>query len=203
MKIRTQLLALLALPIVVLALTSAGPDDKKPAPAGAGSWTVDPVHSTVLFKIKHLGTSWAYGRFDDVTGSFTFDADKVENSKVEIAIKTSTIDTNNGQRDEHLRGPDFFDVKQFPSATFKSKSIAKKGDHAIAVTGDLAIHGTTKSVTIDMEHIGSSNHPMAGPRTGFYGSISIKRSDFGLNYGPDVLGEDVELTLSIEGTQAK
>lgn len=202
MKMRASLLALLALPLLALALTSASRDDKKPAAAAPANWVIDPVHSTVVFKIKHLGTSWSFGRFDDVSGSFTYDADKVENSKVDVSVKATSVNTNNGQRDEHLRGPDFFDVKQFPTATFKSKSIAKKGEH-LAVTGDLTIHGTTKSVTIDMEHTGSSNTPMAGIRTGFFGTLSVKRSDFGIKYMPDALGEDVELMLAFEGTPAK
>lgn len=203
MKIRAPYIALLALPLVALSLTSAARDDKRPAPTGSATWSIDPVHSTALFKIKHLGTSWSYGRFNDISGSLTYDADKVENSKVDIAIKTTSIDTNSGPRDEHLRGPDFFDVKQFPTATFKSKSVTKKGEHGFTVTGDLTIHGTSKSVSIEMEHTGASNHPIGGPRQGFFGVTTIKRSDFGINYMPDGLSEEVELTLSFEGVPPK
>jgi polyisoprenoid-binding protein YceI len=195
MKLRA--LFLLALPILALSVYAASPDDKKPVDP-SGTYTIDPVHSTVIFKCKHVDTSWAFGRFDDVTGTVTYDAAKPENSKVEITIKTDSVNTNAKKRDDHLKSPDFLDAKQFPTATFKSKSVAKKGDKMFAVTGDLMLHGVTKSVTIDMELVGANNVPQMGKVIGFFGTLTLKRGDYGVDYGQGMLGEDVMLTLSIE-----
>lgn len=198
MNLRTNLLALAVVPALVLSIAAARPDDKKPAAAG-GKFEVDGVHSTVIFQCKHMGTSWAFGRFDTITGTFNLDADKPENSMVDVTIDANSINTANGKRDGHLKSPDFLDVKQFPNATFKSKSVAKKGDHMYAVTGDLTLHGVTKSVTIDMEHTGSLDHPQMGKKAGFYGTLTISRSAYGVSFMPDGLGDDVKLMLSVEG----
>ena len=195
MKLRP--LFLLALPVLALSVFAANPQDKK-ALDPSGTYTVDGVHSAVIFKCKHVDTSWAFGRFNDVSGSLTFDAAKPENSKIEITIKADSVDTGNKKRDDHLNSPDFLDSKQFPTATFKSKSVAKKGDKTYAVTGDLMLHGVTKSVTIDMEHVGSNDVPQMGKVIGFFGTLVVKRGDYGVDYGQGMLGEDVTLTLSIE-----
>jgi polyisoprenoid-binding protein YceI len=156
----------------------------------------------VLFKCKHVGVSWAYGRFNDVDGKITLDSAKPENSKVEITIQAASVDTNAKDRDAHLMTSDFLDAKQFPTATFKSKSVAKKGD-GFAVTGDLALHGVTKSVTIDMEQIGAADVPMMGKSVGYHGTLTIKRGDYGIVVpaNNDALGEEVYLTLSVEAHQ--
>jgi polyisoprenoid-binding protein YceI len=198
MKIRPVAAVALALPLLAFALASAGPQDKKPAPA-AGTYQVDAVHSNVSFKIMHKKLAWAYGRFNEFTGSFTLDPAKPESSMVDVTIDVATIDTKNTKRDDHLRSPDFFDVKQFPSATFKSKSVAGKGDNTYAVTGDLTLHGVTKPVTIHIEHTGSADGEKGGKLAGFFGTVKVKRSDFGIKFMPDALGDEVEITLSIEG----
>lgn len=200
MKIRNLFLALALVPLGVLALSAATSQDKKPASAVMPSaWKIDNVHSAVIFKCKHMGVSWAYGRFNDFAGTVTFDAAKPESAKVDITIQAGSIDTNSHDRDEHMKSPDFLDSKQFPTATFKSKSVAKKDDHVFAVTGDFALHGVTKTVTIEMEHVGTADAPHMGPSIGFHGIVTIKRSDFGLKTALDTLGDEVQLTLSIEG----
>jgi len=197
MKFHTGALALIAVPALFLSLAAAEPQDKKPAPT-AGTFEVDTVHSTVQFQVMHLGTAWAFGRFNAFTGTFTIDADKPENSKVDVSIDTASVDTNHKGRDAHLSGPDFLDVKQFPTATFKSKSVAKKGD-TYAVTGDLTLHGVTKSVTIDMQHTGGIEAPKLGKKMGFLGTLAISRSAYGIKFMPDGLGDEIKLTLSVEG----
>ncbi len=198
MKTR-PLFLLAALPLTVLALAASRHEEKR-LDAG-GAYAVDLVHSTVLFKCLHAGTSWSFGRFDDFSGDFQLDLAHPEKSRVQITIQTKSVNTNAKDRDEHLRGPDFFDVKQFPTATFVSTAVAKKGDKTYAVTGDLTLHGTKKSVTIDMEHTGSIDAPPPlGKRTGFYGTLKLPRADYGITYGQGMLGDDVELMLSIEGT---
>ncbi|MDZ4774772.1 MAG: YceI family protein [Planctomycetota bacterium] len=196
MKLRSLFLLSLV-PALALLLAAARPEDKQAVDPN-GAYKVDVVHSSILFKCKHADTSWAFGRFDDFGGTLTFDSAKPENSKIEITIQAKSVNTNSKDRDQHLQSPDFFDVKQFPTATFKSKSVAKKGDKMFAVTGDLMFHGVTKSVSIDMEHTGSNEHPMMGKIIGFYGTLTLKRSDYGISYGQDVLGDEVTLMLSIE-----
>lgn len=169
----------------------------------AGTYTVDNVHSTVVFRTLHMGASYAFGRFDKIEGSFTIDPAKPEAAKVSIKIDTASVDTDNADRDKHLASPDFLDVKQFPHATFESTAVKKKGDKTYAVTGDFTLHGVKKSVTIDMEHIGSNEHPMAGSVTGFYGELKIDRMDYGISYSPEMLGKEVTLMLSIEGQLQK
>lgn len=198
MKLSPCSLALAIVPVLALSIAAARPDDKKPAAAG-GNYEIDPVHSTVIFQCKHLGTSWAFGRFDKISGTFQLDADKPEKSMVDVTIDAASINTADAKRDGHLKSPDFLDVKQFPTATFKSKSVAKKGDHVYAVTGDLTLHGVTKSVTLEMEHTGAIDHPKMGKKTGFFGTLTISRSAYGIAYMPDGLGDDVKLMLSVEG----
>jgi polyisoprenoid-binding protein YceI len=202
MNIRPSIAVLFALPVVTLALSFAAPQEKKAALA-AGTYEIDSVHSTVGFKIKHLNTSWAFGRFDEIHGSITVDPAKPEASKVEVTVQTETVDTKIKKRDDHLRSPDFFDVKQFPTITFKSKSVQKKGDNVYAVTGDLTLHGVTKSVTVDMENTGAIDSPQMGKLAGFYGTITVKRSDYGMNFMPDALSDEVQVVMSFEGGLGK
>jgi polyisoprenoid-binding protein YceI len=179
----------------------AAPNTATAASLAADTYTIDPVHSTVFFRIKHLGASYAFGRFDDISGSFTIDAAKPESSKVNIEIKTTSVNTGNGKRDDHLRSSSFFDVKQFPTATFASKSVKAGGDKKYSVTGDLTVHGVTKPVTIEMENVGKSKGMQGEELAGFYGTVALKRSDFGINYMPDGLSDDVQLTVSFEGAK--
>jgi polyisoprenoid-binding protein YceI len=164
----------------------------------ADTFAIDGVHSAVIFRAKHMGTSYAFGRFNDISGSITLDKAKPENSKVKIEIKVESLDTANGKRDATLRGPDFFDAKQFPTATFTSKSVKASGDKKFAVTGDLEIHGATKPVTIDMEQVGTGKGMRGEELVGFFGTLTIKRSDFGMKAMTDMLSDDVALTLSVE-----
>ena len=193
-----RLLFLAPLCLIPLALRSPAPVSSV-APL-EGAWKVDPVHSTVLFKIKHVGTSWTFGRFNGVSGTITLDEAKAENCKVAIEIDASSVDTNWKPREEHLRSPDFFSVKEFPKITFTSTKVAKAGDK-YSVTGDLTLHGVTKSITFSAEKVGSSDiKEMGGPRTGFYAETSITRSDFGMKKMLEGVGDDVALTLAIETT---
>lgn len=171
------------------------------ASAVANTYDIDPVHSTILYRIKHLGASYSYGRFDDFSGSFAVDEAKPENSKVTFEVKTASIDSGAAKRDEHLKSSSFFDVKQFPTATFKSSSIRKNGDKYM-VTGDLTLHGVTKQVTIEMEHVGTVKDPRAGDISGYQGTLALERSDYGIKFMPDALSDDVMLTISIEGDKA-
>lgn len=174
---------------------------EKSAPTGSATYVIDTVHSTVLFKIKHLNASWAFGRFDDVSGTFTVDYDKPEKSSLKVEIKTESVDTNAEDRNKHLQSPAFFDAKQFPTITFEGKSVKKKGE-TWSVTGDLSLHGVTKSITVDLEHVGTAPGMRGGELCGFFGTFTLKRSDYGMKFMAEQLGDEVALTVSIEGAKS-
>lgn len=192
-----RFLLLVPVLLIPLAFRSPAPAPAPAAPAAEGAWKIDPGHSTVMFKIKHLGTSWTYGRFDTFTGEVTFDEAKPENCKVLCEIDSASVDTNSKKRDSDISGPDFLSVKEFPKLSFASTKVAKSGDK-YAITGDLTLHGVKKSVSFTAEKVGSST--MMGARTGFFAETTIKRSDFGMKTMLEGIGDDVQLTLSIETT---
>ncbi len=162
----------------------------------AETFEVDAAHSSVVFRAKHLGVSYAYGRFNDISGSFSFD-----DATLDIEIKTDSIDTNSKDRDKHLKGPDFFNVKQFPVAKFSAKEFTKRGDNVYKVTGDMAFHGVTKSLDVTLERVGSGEDPWGGYRSGFEVIFNFKRSDFGMTYGTKGLGDDIRVMVSVEGVR--
>jgi polyisoprenoid-binding protein YceI len=168
----------------------------------ADTYKVDAVHSTVLLRITHLEASYAYGRFNDIEGSVVFDDADPAKSAVQLTIKAASIDTANAKRDDHLRGPDFFNVKQFPVITFKSTSVKRATDKTYEIAGDLTVKGVTKPVTTTFTVVGAGKKGMQGEiRSGGEAVFTVKRSDFGITYGPGALGEDVQITVSIEGVK--
>lgn len=174
--------------------------------AGADTFNVDKQHSTVTFRIKHLNVSYFHGRFNDVSGSFTFDDDDISKSSLNIKVKTRSVDTNDRKRDKHLRSPDFFGAKQFPSIKFKGKQFSLGEDGRIAVTGDLTLHGVTKSITVHIERVGSGRGMRPGEvRSGFETTFTIKRTDFGMTkyVQKKMLGDEVRLTVGMEGIRKK
>jgi polyisoprenoid-binding protein YceI len=165
----------------------------------ADDYAVDAVHGGVTFKISHLGLSWVYGRFNDVSGAFTIDPDPAKCSFL-LNIKTESIDTNNAKRDEHLRSPDFFNAKQFPTIAFKSTAV-KAIDNGYEVTGDLTLHGETKPVKFALLGGKKAEFPKGTQRTGFSTELVIKRSEFGMEKFKEALGDDVHIAISFEGTK--
>lgn len=172
-----------------------------PGLAAADTYLIDTkgAHAFVQFRIKHLGYSWLYGRFNDFGGSFTYDEDDPSASGVEVVVKTASIDSNHAERDKHLRGADFLDVGKFPEARFRSTSYKETGIDKAVLTGDLTLHGVTRPVTIDVAKVGSGPDPWGGYRRGFEGTTTIALRDFGIDYELGPLSRNVELTLSIEG----
>src|SRR5262245_15621683 len=135
---------------------------------------IDGVHSSMVFKIKHMGTANFYGRFNDISGKLVLGGDPSKDS-VEVQVKAESIDTANEKRDQHVKGPDFFNVKQFPHITFKSKSVKADGDKGYQVNGELTLHGVTKPLEVKVEMIGSSSDARLGDRSGFETTFTIKR----------------------------
>jgi polyisoprenoid-binding protein YceI len=177
-------------------------------PAAAADWKLDTSHSSVGFSIKHMAVSKVKGSFTEFDGTVTGDAADPSTFAVEAVIQAASIDTGNADRDNHLRNPDFFDVEQFPTITFKSTGVKMDGSEG-QLMGDLTMHGVTKPVTLDVEFAGVVNDPWGNTRAGFSASGRINRQDFGLTYnkaleaGGLVLGNDVKIEIEIELIQAK
>ena len=189
----------LALIIPVLAI-SAGFSG---AAVAADTYSVDGGHSAAIFKVKHAGVAYTYGRFNKVTGTVVWDNADPAASKIEIAIDPESVDTENEKRDQHLRNPDFFDAKQYPAFGFKSATVKKIDDTTYEVSGNLTIHGVTKPLTVKALKTGEGKDPWGGYRIGFETSFTIKRSDFGMTKVTESVGDDVAITFSIESVKAK
>ena len=161
--------------------------------AAEGAFKVDPVHSSVVFRIRHA-TSFFYGRFNQVSGSFDLNAADPTKSSLEVSVKTESIDSNNSKRDQHLKSQDFFSATEFPAITFKGKDFKKSADNKWEVKGDLTLHGVTKPVTIAVEDTA------AGAGGGLEAKFAIKRSDYGMGFMSDKgLGDEVTIMVGLEG----
>lgn len=184
-------------PVLAFALVAAV------APAQAADYVIDTkgAHAFIQFKISHLGYSWLLGRFNDFGGTFSYDEKNPAASKVEVTIKTASVDSNHAERDKHLRGKDFLDVDKYPTARFVSTAYEPKGDGKALLKGDLTLHGVTKPIAIDVEHIGAGPDPWGGQRRGFAGTTTLTLKDFGIDYDLGPAARQVELFLSVEGIQ--
>jgi polyisoprenoid-binding protein YceI len=170
------------------------------APIRADDYVIDGMHSGVTFKISHLGLSWIYGRFDGFSGEFSIDPQDPGKNTFDLTIKAETIDTNNAKRDEHLRSPDFFNVKQYPVMTFKTTSV-KATNGGFDVTGDFTMHGVTKSITFPLVGGQKAEFPKGVQRTGYSTELTLKRSEFGMDKFAEALGDEVRIAISFEGTK--
>ena len=169
--------------------------------AQAADYAIDKEgqHAFINFKISHLGYSWLYCGFNDFDGSFTWDADKPEDSSVNVVINTASVDSNHAERDKHLRSDDFLSVDEHPQATFKSTGVEMTGENTANVTGDLTLNGVTRPVVLAAEFIGEGQDPWGGYRAGFAGSTTLKLKDFDITKDLGPASQEVELILSVEG----
>ncbi len=172
-----------------------------------GKWTIDPVHSNVEFSVRHMMVSKVRGRFNTFSGDVNVNED-ITKSHVDASIDISSIDTRDQNRDAHLKSADFFDIENYPTATFTSTEITKSGDN-YAVKGDLTIKNTTKNITLDVEFNGAGPDPYGGIRSGLTATTKISRKEFGLTWnamletGGAVVGDEVTIHLEIELTKAQ
>jgi polyisoprenoid-binding protein YceI len=172
------------------------------AAADPAAYKVDPDHSGVGFTIRHF-VSNVSGRFKDFDGVLKYDKANPAASSVSFTVQAKSIDTDNDDRDNHLRSPDFFDVEKFPTLTFTSTSVKAADADTLEVTGDLTIKGVTKKVTIPVDILGSVKTPR-GEKAGFETSFKLDRKEYGITWnraldtGGAVLGDDVKVNISIE-----
>lgn len=165
---------------------------------GADTYQIDPVHSSVVFSIKHVGVTNFHGSFNEINGTVIFDAADPSKSIVQLSVPVQSVDTRHPKRDGHLKSPDFFNAEKFPAVTFKSTKVEGSGD-VFKVTGDFTLLGVTKPITVDFKR-GPDGKGMQGEiRGGGETRFTIKRSDYGMTFMPDMLGDEVGLVISLEG----
>lgn len=174
----------------------------------AQSFELDPVHTHADFRVKRVDVSYLLGRFDELAGTVTYDADNVANSSIELLILTESVSTgapiegnefDATRRDGHLKSPDFFDAAQFPTLSFTSTSVADAGDNMLEVTGDLTVHGVTNEVTVMVEMTGTGEDQQGNSLIGFYTEFNINRSDYGMTNLLPVAGDEVLIRIAMLG----
>jgi polyisoprenoid-binding protein YceI len=171
----------------------------------ADTFKIDPVHSSVIFSVNHLGATNFYGRFNDISGTVVLDKADPSKGSIELSIPIESLDTRNAKRDQQLRSPDFFDAKQFPVITFKSKKVegffstVKRSMIACKVSGDLTLHGVTKPLTLEIEKINEVKGTEGEIRAGGETQFTIKRSDHGMNFMQGPIGDEIKIVVSLEG----
>jgi len=171
----------------------------------AENWKIDPAHTSVEFKIKHLMISWVKGVFTDVQGTAVFDDADPGKAGVNVQIATASVDTGNKKRDDHLRSPDFFDVASYPVMSFVSKKVTVANGIPTQINGELTLHGETRDVILEVEDFSQTiTDPWGNTRRGASATTTINRKDFGLTWnkaleaGGVVVGEEVRISLEVE-----
>ncbi len=170
------------------------------AHAQTSSWTIDPVHSSVNFEVRHLSVSNVHGSINGVKGTVLLNEKDLSKSSVQATADTTTVTTINEKRDAHLKSPDFFNVEKFPHLSFKSTSLTKV-DGKLKLTGDLTLDDVTKPVTLDVDGPAPASTGQDGKtRSGFSATGSLKRSDFnfGQKFPSAVIGDEVKFTIDLE-----
>jgi polyisoprenoid-binding protein YceI len=181
--------------------TSFAQDKEKEGGGKVETLKVDAAHSKLMARADHVGIGFVFVEFPDLSGTIEFNPDEPAESSIDFTAKTTTLVSHQKKRDKHLKGPDFFNAKKHPELTFESKNIEKTGEDTYKVAGDLTIKGTTKSIEIQVKHIGSGKGPQGKFRRGFYTEFEINRLDFGIDWKPEASDEMVRIILAIESVR--
>ena len=170
---------------------------------GTRTYRIDKAHSEAIFQVRHLVTK-VRGRFTDFEGTIEYNEANPDQSSVNFTIQATSVDTAEPDRDKHLRTADFFDVEQFPTITFRSTRITRRGNDTFDVTGQLTMHGVTREVVLPVAHMGKAKDPWGGERIGFEAETTLNRKDYGLNWnamleaGGFLVGDEVKVSLEIQ-----
>lgn len=166
-----------------------------------GDFVIDPEHSSIVFRVKHLGITFVYGRFNRAMGRYVSPGGEAGKAEIDIRVRVMDIDSGNVVRDDHLRSPDFFHAEKYPWITFKSVSIESLDTESFMVAGDLSFHGVTRRITIEALKTGIKEDEQGRIRTGFQAIFTIRRSDYGMKHMLGGIGDRVELTVNVEAVQ--
>ncbi len=186
---------------VLLASSLVAVDEgAKTSTAPVETWDVDTVHSMALFRVQHVGAGQFWGRFNDVTGTVKWPRDDSVAPEFDITIAIDSVDTGNEKLDRHLKSPDFFNGREFETATFRSNGAERIGERRWRVNGDMTMLGQTKPITAELEVTGVRGNPVQA-KAGWEAIYTIKRSDFGMNWGVEngALGDEVKIIVGLEG----
>ncbi|KJY36358.1 YceI family protein [Streptomyces sp. NRRL S-495] len=173
-----------------------------------GDWTIDTTHSEIGFAVRHAMVTNVKGRFTEYEGKLHLDGTTPTNSRADLVIKVASIDTNQAQRDEHLRTSDFFAAESFPEMRFRSTAAERVGDESYRMSGELTIKDVTRPITLDLDFTGHAVDAYGADRVGFEGKAVLDRTDWGLTYnaaletGGVLIGEKVKLTFDISAVKA-
>ncbi|MAT82585.1 MAG: hypothetical protein CMJ29_13195 [Phycisphaerae bacterium] len=203
-RLSRSMLALSTTAMLAMALMAGGlaRQDDSPSPTtadGPSTWTVDAVHSTVLFRVKHMKAGAFWGRFNDPSGEISWDHTGQVCPKFDISVPISSVDSGNEKLDGHLRSMDFFNEPEHPNMVFKSTGCTPNGVNRWDMSGELTLLGKTKPVKVDLELVGQADLGR-GHRSGFEAKFTIKRSEFGMDWGVErgSLGDTVQIIVSLE-----
>ena len=189
---RTHSIILFAL-IAILSATLSTPAN------AAETYKVDSDHTYILFRVKHLGIGYSFGRIITPTGTFTVDDSSGGNGTIDVQVLAKNIFTGVDKRDNHLKSPDFFNAKKFPVISFKSTSFKQVSKNTYEITADITLLGKTRPVTITALQTGIGKDPYGKFRRGFESTFTLKRSDFGMDFMLGGVSDEVKLTISVEG----
>jgi polyisoprenoid-binding protein YceI len=167
------------------------------APAAVETYQIDSVHSNIGFRVRHL-MSKVTGRFGKVSGTLSLDSKDVARSSVDVTIEVASVSTNDDKRDGHLKSPDFFDAAKFPTITFKSTSVREVSKGRLEVTGTFTMKGVSKTLVLPITSLGTASDPWKNVIAGFEGELKLNRQDYGVSYGPGLVGDEVDIDLNVE-----
>lgn len=173
-------------------------------PAQAGDYVIDSAekHSFIQFKVSHLGFSYILGDFPDFEGTFSYDSDDPDAAKAEVVIDTTSADTRHAERNIHIRGDDFLDVKEFPTARFVSTGYEESGGGEGTLNGELTLRGVTRPVSIALSRVGEGEDPWGNYRAGFEGTATITMADYGIDFNLGPTARTVEIYFTLEGIES-
>lgn len=171
-------------------------------PVTAASYNLDPTHSFIEFRTKHLGYSWLYGRFNRIEGHFTWDQSRPQASKINVNVDLTSLDSNHAERDKHLRGDEYLDARKYRDVKFVSRRYEGDADSGV-VYGTLTLRGVSRELQIPVNRIGEGHDPWGGYRVGFEGNVTLDAFDYGMQYDVGPGGNVIELFLGIEGIKKK
>jgi polyisoprenoid-binding protein YceI len=172
-------------------------------------WNIDPSHSSLQFAVRHMVISKVRGQFSRWEGALDLDPASPEGGKVSVKIDAASINTHEPKRDEHLRSADFFDVEKFPEILFASTRVEKLSKNRFQLTGELTLHGVTRTIQLETELLGTGKDPWGNDRVAFSAQTSLSRKEFGLKWnqaletGGVLVGEDIEVSIELEAVRAQ